>query len=583
MVEAALGLAGLKTIQATLSALSLLHLTSHRFPPAASLTGNLEFDYVVIGGGTAGSIVASRLSEDPNVTVAIIEAGGDPPLESVLPGLFTLQPLASYDYNYLAQNNHYTSQNIMKHKPGMTAGMMLGGTSAMSHTFHLRGNPHEFEKWAEVAGDDSWNYDGMLPYFIKSERINDAEILNGPTADLHGTTGNIGLTRQFDNTNNDYIEAFKEIGYDYNPDVNSENNLGVSYPYHLIFDGTRQDGAESYLSPAKSRDNLYVFKHTTATKIIFDDDKNAVGVQVTAGLFKKATIKATKEVILAAGVVKSPQLLMLSGIGPASHLKTFNIPVLSDLPVGQNLRDRVGLVVPFKMQASSALTTISDPTKFPVPVTVGYKALNESQSYPDFQTLNLVFPHDSSGLLMILSNVVKYENDIVDRIYSNNKGHDLLLVTVSSGHPESTGELLLKSKDLSDTPSISLGHFSNPKDLDQMAEFLLDLSRLVNTTYFKNVGAELVDLNLKECRSIQKDTVEFWKCYAVGMSTTFWQYCGSCSMGSVVDSKLKVNGVDRLRVVDASAMPSLNSGEILAAVIAFAEKAADLIKDDFDS
>lgn len=508
-----------------------------------------------------------------------------------LPGLFPQQPLTSYDYNYRAENNHYTSQHIKKHAPGMTGGKMLGGTSAMSHTFHLRGNPHDYQQWAKAAGDDSWSYEGMLPYFIKSERVNDADILNGSSADLHGTKGNIGLTRQFDDSNNKYIEAFKEIGYDYNPDINGKTNLGVGYPYHLIADGTRQDGAESYLSPAKNRSNLSVFKNTTATKILFDDDKNAIGVEVVSNTalkmlpsFLQSTtkiiLKVRKEIILAAGVVKTPQLLMLSGIGPAKHLKTFNIPILSDLPVGQNLRDRVGLALAYKMQSSNALPALPDPTKFPVPVTVGYKALDPSQSYPDFQTLNLIFPHDSDGLLMILSNVLKYENEIVDQIYSKNKGHEMLLVAVSSGHPTSTGEILLKSKDPFVTPSISLGHFSDPKDLDDFAVFLKYFSGVLNTTHFKNVGAEFVDVNLKECREIPRDTIEFWKCYAVGMSSTFWQYCGSCSMGPVVDAKLKVRGVERLRVVDASAMPSLNSGEILAAVFAFAEKAADLIKED---
>lgn len=271
---------------------------------------------------------------------------------------------------------------------------------------------------------------------------------------------------------------------------------------------------------------------------------------------------------------------MLSGIGPAEHLRKFSIPVVSDLPVGKNLRDRVGLLMAYKMQASNETQPPMNPHVFPTPVTVGYKALKASQTYPDYQALNFIFPSSSSGFLMICSNILKYEDNICNKVFAESKGHELFGVAISNSHPESTGEVLLRNKDPLSDPIVKLGIFSNPKDVEDFAKYILDFTQIENTTHFKSVGAKFIDFNLWECRNKKKYTLEYWRCYAVAMSSTFWQYCGSCSMGSVVDNKLKVKGVQRLRVVDASAVPSLNSGEIIAAVVAFAEKAADLIKGD---
>lgn len=485
-----------------------------------------------------------------------------------------------YDYNFLAENDNYTCQHTSNKIAEMTAGKMLGGTSALMHLAYLRGNPLDFSRWAEVAGDESWNYDNLLPYFIKMERLEVSEILNSDTGNLHGTKGPLGLTRQKSDTNDNYIKSMEEIGFKYNLDVNSNETLGITDPVLLMLDGSRQDTSECYIRPAKNRKNLNVFKNTLVTKILFDDNKNAIGVEALTSKNKTATIKAKKEVIVSAGAVKSPQLLLLSGIGPQQHLEDFNISVVSDLPVGQTLRERVSVALAFKMQASKKLSLPPNPSKYPVPITVGLKALNKSQTVADYQVINLIFPHDSLGLTIESAFVLKYENAITNKLIKANTGHEVLLAILGNGHPESTGELKLKSTNPLDQPEIHLGLFSKSSDVEDMGNYLKDYANIGETSFFKDIGAELVEMDLPECKDLEYGSLDYWKCYAVSMSLPFWQTMSTCSMGSVVDSHLKVKGVQNLRVVDASVLPYFTCGIPAPAVIVVAEKAADLIKQN---
>ncbi|XP_063835375.1 ecdysone oxidase-like [Ostrinia nubilalis] len=578
-MDAATGITTVQTLQSALSVLTALQITSFEYPATASFDIDLKFDYVVVGGGTAGSVMAARLSENPQVTVALIEAGGDPPLEAELPGLFALEPKMTYDYDFLAENDNLTNQHTLDKAARLTAGKLLGGTTSMMHAPYLRGNPLDFNRWAEAAGDDSWNYDNLLKYFIKLERLEDRDILHSNTGGLHGTKGPVGLTREPNELNNNYFKSMDEIGLKYALDISGNSTRGVTDPLLMISGGRKQHTAKTYLSPAKDRQNLYVYKSTVVTKIIFDDNNTATGVEALTSDNETVTFQVNKEVIISAGAIRSPQLLMLSGVGPQDQLEKFNISVVSDLPVGQTLRDRVAVPLAYKMQASNVTIPASNYFKFPNPVTVGFKALNESQSQPDFQVITLVFPHDqSTGLSMISSFVFKYENAITDAIIDANTGHELFMAFIGNGHPQSTGQLLLKSTDPLEQPEINLGLFSTASDIDDMGAYLEYFAQIGETSHFKNVSAELVEFDLPECNNYTTGSSDYWKCYATSMSVTFWQYMSTCSLGSVVDSELKVKGVQNLRVVDASVLPYFTSGEPVPAIIAVAEKAADLIR-----
>lgn len=220
---------------------------------------------------------------------------------------------------------------------------MLGGSSGANYMFYVRGNKADYDSWAQ-QGNEGWDWDNVIEYFKKRERLKDHTILNSSSADLHNTNGYLGITRPiFPEITKDYFEAFKENGHEILVDTNGHQQIGYSAPTFTIDNHIRQSTANAFLSTIRERTNFYVLKNTMVRKIVFDDSKNAIGVEVTLPDSRTIKVMVRKEVIVSAGAVNSPQLLMLSGIGPENHLKEMNIDVLLDSPnVGDNLQDHVG-------------------------------------------------------------------------------------------------------------------------------------------------------------------------------------------------------------------------------------------------
>lgn len=495
-----------------------------------------------------------------------------------VPGIFTVTPNTTYDYDFPTENDGYTAQYLRDKYVRFTAGKMLGGASSIQHMVHVRGNRRDHQLWAEAANDKMWSFDHLLPFMKKSENVVDPEVVKAAPK-YRGTSGNMGIARDPSDANKGIIQAFEELGSKYHIDFNGNISTGVMEPMYYIANDVRQSTAECYLSATKNRKNLHIFQSTTVTKILFDNKKNAIGVEALNSNNEKITIKAKKEVLVAAGVIRTPQLLMLSGIGPKSELNKFNIPVLSDLPVGQTFRDHVGVAVAFSLERSNATIPPANPKRFPTPTTVMHKALGNSE-YPDFQAINLVFTHDNPGLLQLCSSVFKYNNDICNQMYKGNTGRTLLYSLVYLLQPKSTGTVTLRSTDPLDNPIIRTGYLSNPEDVDKFASALVDVAALVNTTYFKMIDAEIVNFDLKECNSLVRFSWDYWRCYGQAMSNTVWHATATAPLGTVLDKKLRVRGVKKLRVVDASGVPNLISGKVMAGVLAFAEKAADLVRKD---
>lgn len=470
----------------------------------------------------------------------------------------------------------------------MVAGKMLGGSSSLQAPIYFKGNPREYERWAEAANDRSWNYDGLKPYFTRSERLEDPELLNSPSAQNYGTLGNIALTREPKEINKGIVDAFAELGVKPLLDQSGSHTLGTAEGLFDISlgDGTNgvsQNTAVSYLSPAKDRSNLFVFYHTTVTKILFDDNKNAVGVEVQTADGKTFKVNALKEVVLAAGVFKTPQLLLLSGVGPKTYLKSFDIPLVSDLPVGLTLQDHPCTVLFYKLGKSNTTMPPANPHKLNSPLTVSNVALNPAKPRDDIQSINLIFPRDplSAGITQFCSTVIRYKNDICDKLAHANTETDIVMFEIYKLQPLSYGKVALRTKNALDDPWIFMGYFQNASDLDDLSTYLKEFSTIVNTTYFKSVDAERFNFDLKECDNLDNRSLDYYRCYTRVMSATVWHPLGTAPMGAVLDSKLNVRGVQNLRVVDAAGIPSHNSGKLFAAVVVFAEKASDLIKADW--
>lgn len=492
-------------------------------------------------------------------------------------------PNSHVDWNF---TSIYDGQSAKDHKNqtvDLTRGKMLGGSSGLNYMAWVRGSPHDYDSWAAAVRDQSWDWNHMLQYLIKAERLEDPLVKFSRYGAYHGTEGPLGLTRHPRREIHKYLEAFKELGNNIVLDVGGPESLGYNQPLFTISEGIRQSTAYAYLSPVKGRPNLHVMKNTLASRIIFDDDNNAVGVELITEHEETLTVRASREVVVCAGTLNTPQLLMLSGVGPRDQLERHHIPLVADLPdVGKNLQDHPGVMVFFKMQKSKAPPPLPPkPGDFPGSLFMGYVALNESQTYPDYETENFIVPHDADTPLQFCSFVFGLRDDICQSVYDSAEGRELLLTIVDALHPRSRGEVRLRSADPRDPPAVYTGYFSDDRDVESMAQYIEHFVRISESSYFRSVGAELVRVKLPRCGGLAWGSRRYWRCYARSLLVSQYHYAGTCALGAALDARLRVRRVARLRVADASAMPTLTSGNINAPVIAIAEKASDMIKEDY--
>ncbi|XP_050671150.1 ecdysone oxidase-like [Leptidea sinapis] len=464
----------------------------------------------------------------------------------------------------------------------LTTGHVLGGGSSINYMLYVRGCSEDYSYWADAANDDSWSWSGVYPYFIKSERLEDSNILQTPFRAYHGTEGFLKTSRETSQSIYKYIKSFEEVGKKVNFDVNGPSSLGYTPCMFTIGDGTRQTTALTNLGANKHRTNLFVRKETLVTRIIIDNDNVARGVEVQTPDKKTITLKARKEVIVSTGTINTAKLLMLSGIGPKEHLESFKIKVKQDLPVGYNYHDHTFAITTIKTEKSNSSTPRMTNTRLPFPIFTGYVSLDDDVC-AQYQSVNFLIPNDSYGPVQLCTFNFGLEDYICNNLFNAGLGRNTILSTIPILHPKSRGFVKLRSTDPWEAPIVEARTFSNSEDLDSLAEYIADYVGVLNSSYFKSVGAEFVDISYPRCKDFELGSAQFWRCYVLQSSTTMYHYAGTCSLGSVVDSRLRVMGVDRLRVVDASIIPRLPSANINAPVIMIAEKAADFIREQHET
>ncbi|XP_063622405.1 ecdysone oxidase-like, partial [Cydia splendana] len=556
-------------------------------------TDGQNFDFIVVGAGSAGSVIASRLSEVTDWNVLLIEAGQNPPDFSVVAGLSAYLARTKYDWNYESEDDGYSSQSHKNKNIHYSRGKALGGSSSINFMYYVRGNKADYDTWEELGGQ-GWGWDNVTYYFKKSEGNQDQEIMQSDSADLHNSTGPLKITRPATDTQTTkYFEAF---GYKHEilTDTNGHEQLGYSLPQYSIADKQRQSAAIAFLSPdtVKNRSNLFVLKEALCTKIIFDENKRATGVEVKLSSDKIISLYATKEVILSAGAVNSPQLLMLSGIGPQDHLNEKGIQVLVNSPlVGQNLQDHalVPVILTGKKSLLSAvgnLKILSYIDELNVsPSLAGFVSLSDDQLYPDYQTIVFPFPTGSIFSTAICSYVFEWDDQICTAVAQSGQTKEILFALLTLLQPDSRGRIELRTNNPEDTPKIYTGYFSNDTDLEKHVKCVQDYVSVVDSPYLKSLDSEVVDLNVPQCVGIDFNTEEYWKCFVLNTASSFYHPSGTCAMGeegmSVVDAELKVRGVSGLRVGDASIIPRITSGNINAPCIMIGEKLADMIKNTY--
>jgi choline dehydrogenase len=502
-----------------------------------------NYDYIVIGAGSAGCVVANRLTEDPDTTVLLLEAGTPdtkPEIQIPLEGMKLLG--SEVDWSYFSEPEPYLNNR----KIFCPRGKVLGGSSSINFMVYIRGNHRDYDRWQEL-GNPGWSYQDLLPYFKKSEHQQ-----RGADA-YHSVDGELSVTDLISPTVTSqlFVEAAIEMGYPHNPDFNGAQQEGAGIYQMTIKDGKRHSAAAAFLQPILQRPNLTVTTGALVTRLLFEGNR-AVGVEyLHEGTLHQ--VRVNREVILSAGAFDSPKLLMLSGIGNAEHLRSLGLPVVVDLPgVGQNLQDHP--IVPVAHQIDRdihpAITSngIAEAALF----------LHSESNLNAAPDLNFF----SCPVFLAPPNYTPAGSGFVG----------LVCLT----HPESRGSVSLRSSDPQVAPSILMNYLQSESDLHKMVIGVKLIRELFHTTAFDEFRGEEVAPG----DNVQSD--EAIESHIRSSCTTLYHPVGTCKMGTdpmaVVDPELRVRGVRGLRVVDASIMPTLTTGNTNAPTIAIGEKAADLIK-----
>ncbi|HKV92664.1 MAG TPA: choline dehydrogenase [Candidatus Angelobacter sp.] len=519
------------------------------------------YDYIIIGAGSAGCVLANRLSEDPKVKVLLLEAGGrDTRKEIHIPVAFSKLFKTPCDWAYYTDPEGQLANRSLY----WPRGKVLGGSSAINAMIYIRGNRADYNSWRDL-GNPGWDYDDVLPYFKKSENQQHG------ASEYHGAAGPLHVSdlRTINPLSEAFIAAGEEAGFKRNPDFNGESQDGFGFYQVTQFNGKRHSAAAAFLHPAMSRPNLTVKTDAHVFGIYFEGKRAAiVSFQQGTG---SAQERAEQEIILCGGAIGSPQLLMLSGIGPASHLRAFDIPVVCDLPgVGQNLQDHpcTGVVFectkPVSLASAESLSSLVQYLCFKKgPLTSNVAEAGAFlNTVSQGQTPNLQF-HFGAGYF-------------VGHGFQKFDGHAFAFGPTLL-HPFSRGEIRLRSSNPLDAPSIRANYFADPRDMDVMLEGVkLSRSLAATKAFAPYRGKELhPGAAAKDDQALRAHISTF--------TETLYHPAGTCKMGqdatAVVDSELRVHGVEGLRVIDASIMPLVVGGNTNAPTIMIAEKAAEMIKN----
>ncbi len=533
------------------------------------MTQYMEYDYIIIGAGTAGCVLANRLSENPKDRVLVVEAGRrDWSLYIHMPATFAW-PLMTETYNWAYETE--PEPYVNKRRMYQPRGKVWGGTSSVNGMCYLRGHALDYDRWAEETGDESWQYAQCLPYFKKLENFPQV----GPN-DYHGVGGPHNVTRgeQWTPLYRAFIEAGKQAGYPETDDLNGYQQEGFGPMDMAIGRGRRSSTAMGYLRPALKRPNCQILDHTLTTSITMDNGK-AIGIEATRK-GKAISVRANKEVILCGGPFNSPQLLMLSGIGDPDHLTEFGIdPVVPLKGVGKNLQDHPEVYVQYKCKTKDTLFGVLKPWnqawigfnwlflgKGPG-ATNHFEAGGFIRSEPGVKHPNLQFH--------FLPVAAAYDGSGMQKMH----GYQAHIGPMRS---ESRGWVKLRSSDPQDKPRILFNYFSTELDRREFRDGIKLTREIMNQSALDPFnGGELAP-----GPDVQTD--DEIDAFAREMVESAYHPCGTCAMGpqddpmAVVNSQGQVYGVDNLRVVDSSIMPTLVSGNLNTPTLMMAEKLADSIR-----
>ncbi|GAB7354238.1 hypothetical protein MBLNU459_g4776t2 [Dothideomycetes sp. NU459] len=590
------------------------------------VTEKLDFDFIIVGGGTAGCVVSSRLSEDPSVEVLLLEAGQDRNSDPriITPGLtHQLIDNDEFDWRYKSEPQAGLGGRVMSHPRGK----VLGGSSAINSHALIYPSVAGVDAWADL-GNKGWEWSNFAPYFRRFQTINQPDEHSNNRVDqkyLHqnseASTGPIQASypREVEERHKAWVEAFEELGLASNTDPLEGNAVGGHISTCHISNDKRErsHAGKAYFDLATSRPNFHFVPDATVEKIVFDqsdsDTKRATGVSYTSNENngKKLLVTCRKEVILAAGAFASPQILELSGIGSPERLLKYGVKVLVNNPaVGENLQDHIRCAISFEakkkkedefvQELASAQREYDDSRRGPLAgacFTFAYLPLAQIISQEELTFLRASLD-DYSAASSKLSSFERQRNDFIRRMiespneatatgYMSNRpvcpadGNFVSFYAMLS-HPLSRGSVHIASDSVSDKPTIDFKYYSEPLDALIHGYYFRFYEKLAQTPQLSKL-LEPNGIRLPQDRDVKnnENAREFLEKY----SSTNYHPCGTCSMmpeemGGVVNERLRVHGTSNVRVVDASIMPIIPRGNIISTVYAVAEKAADMISED---